>query len=91
MVSRAQIACDIVIRTLDTHQIFDQGFGIRKYNVQLYGEIQCTVLQGRRNTVYSSTETEEYSVQFYWDRNRIHANYYCHCRTYPKNRLPASY
>ena len=34
--------------------------GTEKYSVQFYwhGEIQCTVLLGRRNTVYSSTGTE---------------------------------
>ena len=31
-------------------------------------EYSFTVLLGRRNTVYSSTGTEKYSVQFYWDR-----------------------
>ena len=35
--------------------------------VLLGQKIQCKVLLGRRNTVYSSTGTEKYSVQFYWD------------------------
>jgi len=34
------------------------------------GRTECsfTVLLGRRNTVYSTTGTEKYSVQYYWDR-----------------------
>ena len=31
------------------------------------------------------------SVQFYWDRNRVHTNYYYHCRTYPESGLPANH
>ena len=31
-------------------------------------EYSFTVLLGRRNTVYSTTGTEKYSVQYYWDR-----------------------
>ena len=56
---------------------------------QFFDQILARFL-GSENTVYSSTGTEN-TVQSYWDRKRLHANYYCLFRAYQKNRLPAIY
>ena len=36
-------------------------------------------------------EIRKYSVQFYRDGNRVHADYHSPSKTYPGNRLPANY
>ena len=57
MVIKAQIACEIDIRTLTSHQVF----GIRKDGRGGGGEIQFYRSTGTENTVHSSTGTEKYS------------------------------
>ena len=88
-----QIACEIDIRTLTSHQVFGQFlgqifdqilgqfWGIRKYSVQFYWD--------RKYSVQFYWD-RKYSVQFDWDRNRLHANYYCLFRAYQKTGYPLS-
>ena len=59
-------------------QIFDQGLG------QLFDQIFDQALD-------QGFWTRKYSVQFYWDRKRLHANYYCLFTAFQKDRLPATY
>ena len=82
IVGRAQIACDIDIRTLTSNQvlgqILDQIFG------QVLGQILDQVLD-------QGFWTRKDSVQFYQDRKRLHANQYRILRAYPtKTGYPLS-
>ena len=53
-----QVLAQILDQIFD--QVLDQGFWSRKDSVQFHwdGEIQCTVLLGQKNTVYSTSATE---------------------------------
>ena len=78
IVSNAQIACEIDIRTLTSHQIFDQVLG--QILDQIFDQVLDQVFWTRKN-----------SVQIYWYGKRLPANYLCIFRAYQKNRLPAIY
>ena len=79
IVSNAQIACEIDIRTLTSHQvlgqILDQIFD------QIFAQIFDQVLGQILDQIFDQVSDQgfwsrKYSVQFYWDKKRLHANYY---------------
>ena len=87
-----QLACEIDIRTLTSHQVFGTrkdgrggGGGGRFFGIRKDGR------GGAGNTVLQVYWDRKYSVQFYWDRKRLHANYFSFFQSLPKNRLPANY
>ena len=63
-------------------QIFDQVFG------QVFDQIFDQIFD---QALDQGFWIRKYTVQLYWDRKRLHANYYSPFRAYQKNRLPAIY
>ena len=64
-----QIACDIDIRTLTSHQVLDQILD------QIFDQVLGQILDQIFDQVLDQGfGTRKDSVQFYWDRKRLHAN-----------------
>jgi len=69
IVGRAQIACEIDIRTLTSHQVLGQILD------QIFGEVLRQILdQIFDQVLHQGFWTRKDSVQFYWGRKRLHTN-----------------
>ena len=101
IVIHTQIGCEIDIRTLTSHQVLGQisdtfpthfrhisdTFSTHFRHNQIFDQvfddrkIQCTGLLGQKIQC----------TALLGQKKRLHSNYYCLFRAYPKSRLPANY